>query len=281
MHCKVPLVLTLHDIIFLEPREGKSASRYQNLGWLYRRFVVPRVLPDCRRIVTVSRFERDRIGRALELPEDKLVAIYNGYSSHFKPVDGYKEVTAKYTDSDRYIFFLGNTDPKKNTARILKAYSLYAESTDAPLPLLVADLNETVVEEILARQGISHIRPLLRMPGYIPNGDLPAVYSGASVFLYASLRESFGIPILESMACGTPIITSNVSAMPEIAGEGAMLVDPLDENSIAAALTSLMTDRALYAEKREYGLKRVKKFSWEKTARELLSLYEEVGRLSS
>ncbi len=276
MYCDVPLVLTLHDIIFLEPRAGKSASWYQEFGWHYRRFVVPRILKDCKRIITVSKFERDRIGEALALPPEKVVAIYNGYSSHFKPVEDYLPITSKYIDSEKYMFFLGNTDPKKNTPRILKAYALYATSVNDPLPLLIADLKEAVIDEVLYRQEISYIKPLLRFPGYIPNTDLPAIYSGASVFLYASLRESFGIPILESMACGTPIVTSTVSAMPEIAGEGAVLVDPLDEDAIAAAIVKLQTDPAFWQAQREYGLKRVKKFSWKKTAEELLALYQQV-----
>ncbi len=277
MYCNVPLVLTLHDIIFLEKRTGKSASWYQNFGWHYRRFVVPRILPDCRRVITVSKFECNRIGEALGLPAEKVVAIYNGYSDHFKPVKEFTPVTRKYIDSDKYIFFLGNTDPKKNTPRILKAYALYAGRTEEPLPLLIADLKENVIDGILQDQGIGHIKPLLRFPGYISNRDLPSVYSGARIFLYASLRESFGIPILESMACGTPIITSNVSAMPEIAGEGAVLVDPLDEEAIAGAILRLEQDPALYAAQVDYGLQRVKKFSWKKTAVELLKLYSRVA----
>ncbi len=278
VRCPYPLILTLHDIIFLEPRTGKkSSSWYQNMGWYYRRFVVPRVLPHCRRIITVSNFERGRIGQALGLPEKQLVAIYNGYSSHFRPVENYAEVTRKYVDAERYMFFLGNTDPKKNTPRILKAYSIYAASTAEPLPLLIADLKEEVIDGILHEEGIADVKPLLRYPGYIANTDLPAIYSGARVFLYASLRESFGIPILESMACGSPIVTSNVSAMPEIAGEGAVLVDPLDADQIAAAIIRLETDEAFRREKVEYGFERVKRFSWRKTAEELLKLYREVA----
>ncbi len=276
IHCNVPLVLTLHDIIFLEQRTGKSASWYQNFGWHYRRFVVPRVLPDCRRIITVSNFERGRIGEALNLPAERLVAIYNGFSSHFRPVADHREVTRKYIDHDDYLFFLGNTDPKKNTPRILKAYELYTSMVDEPLPLLIADLSEGVIDGILREQGITQIKHRLRFPGYIPNTDLPAVYSGARVFLYASLRESFGIPILESMACGTPIVTSDTSAMPEIAGTGAMLVDPTDAAAIARAVADLQNDPALYARQRDYGLQRVKQFSWKKTATKLLKLYEEV-----
>lgn len=274
--CKVPLVLTLHDIIFLQPREGKSASLYQNLGWYYRRLVVPRILAKCRKIITVSNYERNNIINILGLPAEQLVAVYNGFGSHFKPLEDASVVTGKYLPEADYMFFLGNTDPKKNTLRILKAYALYADSCTNPLPLLIADLKEEVIDEALDRQGISHIKPLLRYPGYIPNKDLPYIYSGASIFLYASLRESFGIPLLESMACGTPVITSNITAMPEIAGEGSILIDPYNEQAIADALIKLVSDPVFYQGQVAYGLERVKQFSWESTARATLQLYKSV-----
>ncbi|MDD3108935.1 MAG: glycosyltransferase family 1 protein [Alistipes sp.] len=274
IRCPVPLVLTLHDIIFLEKRSHSSSSWYQNLGWYYRRLVVPRILPQCRKIITVSHFEAQRIGEALQIGSDRLTAIYNGYGEHFRPVDNPYSVTQKYLPERDYIFFLGNTDPKKNTERTLQAYGLYVAQTSHPLPLLIADLPEAVADTILKTHGLESIRPLLRFPGYIPNRDLPALYSGARLFLYPSLRESFGIPMLEAMACGTPLITSNTSAMPEVAGEGALLVDPFSEQSIAQALIRLTEDASLHEQQRVYGLQRVKAFSWQHTAEQTLAVYQ-------
>ena len=242
LRCDVPLVLTLHDIIFLEKRSGSSPSWYRNMAWYYRRFVV-----------------------------------YNGYGSHFRPVESPYEVTRKYLPEKEYLFFLGNTDPKKNTARTLRAYALYARQTERPLPLLVADIPENVIDGILKELQISDVKPLLRLPGYIPNGDLPSVYCGAKIFLYTSLRESFGIPMLEAMACGTPVVTSDTSAMPEVAGSGAVLVDPTDETQIAGAVRRLLDDPQLYERQRAYGLERVKQFSWRKTAEQTLDVYKSVG----
>ena len=148
--------------------------------------------------------------------------------------------------------------------------------SEKPLPLLVADLREQAAEEILREIGAPELSGMLRLPGYIPNGDLPAVYNGASAFLYTSLRESFGIPQLEAMACGTPVVTSNTSAIPEIAGQGAILVDPTSPAEIADALLRLESDAAFRAEKVAYGLDRAKLFSWEQTAQKLLSLYREL-----
>ena len=196
IRCSVPLILTLHDIIFLEKRQDTNKSTYQNLGRVYRRFVVPRILPKCEKIITVSQFECDRIQKELGLPAGRIVAVHNGFGHHFHPVENYRDTVRKYLPDERYLFFLGNTDPKKNTPGTLKAYALYASQTTAPAPLLVADLRGEVVDGILREQGIEFIRPLLRLAGYIPNTDLPAIYTGAEAFLYTSFRESFGIPLL-------------------------------------------------------------------------------------
>lgn len=274
--CPVPLVLTLHDIIFLEKRQSSSRSLYQEMGWHYRRLVVPRILSECRKIITVSNFECNRIREALNLPKDRLTAVYNGYSPHFRQMPPAPEIVHKYVPSDDYLFFLGNTDPKKNTPRVLKAYGLYLRQSKHKRPLLIADLKEEAIDGILSAEGIKEVRPYLSFPGYIPNADLAALYNGAFAFLYPSLRESFGIPMLESMACGTPVIAGNTSAMPEIAGEGALLADPLDENDIARKILLLEEDDTFYQQQVDYGLERVKLFSWRKSAEALLKIYKEI-----
>ena len=274
--CPVPLVLTLHDIIFLEKRQSSSRSLYQEMGWHYRRLVVPRILSECRKIITVSNFECNRIREALNLPKDRLTAVYNGYSPHFRQMPPAPEIVHKYVPSADYLFFLGKTDPKKNTPRVLKAYGLYLRQSKHKRPLLIADLKEEAIDGILSAEGIKEVKPYLSFPGYIPNADLAALYNGAFAFLYPSLRESFGIPMLESMACGTPVIAGNTSAMPEIAGEGALLADPLDENDIARKILLLEEDDTFYQQQVDYGLERVKLFSWRKSAEALLKIYKEI-----
>jgi glycosyltransferase involved in cell wall biosynthesis len=274
IYCPVPLVVTLHDIIFLEKRQSTNKSFYQEMGWYYRRLVVPRILPHCKKIITVSKFERERIRETLHLPDDKLVAIYNGYNTHFSIQLKSPDIVHKYIPSDSYLFFLGNTDPKKNTTRVLKAYSLYLKQSKQCLPLLIADLEESYIDHILETEHISDIKSHIFAPGYIANTDLVALYNSAFVFLYPSLRESFGIPQLEAMACGIPIIAGNTSAMPEIAGEGALLINPIDETEITTAILKLENDPDFYQRQVNYGLDRVKLFSWRHTAEELLRLYE-------
>ena len=278
IRCNIPLILTLHDIIFLEPRDKQNKSLYQNLGWFYRRMVVPRILKKCRRIITVSEFEQNNIISKLGLPRKQVAMIYNGYNDWFRPMEDTDCVFAKYMAERGYLFFLGNTDPKKNTERTLIAYSKYLERSSVKRKLLMADLDRHYLNDIIERNHIENILSHIEMPGYIVNTDLPYVYSAAFAFLYTSLRESFGIPLLESMACGTPVVTSNTSSMPEIAGPDAILVNPESADEICEQLLKLENDKTFYQQQVEMGLQRAKLFSWKYTADQLLSLYEAVWR---
>lgn len=274
--CDIPLVLTLHDIIFLEPRDKKNKSLYQNLGYFYRRWNVPRILKKCRRIITVSDFELGNIKQKLQLPDSQLKMIYNGYNEWFRPIENDKQQYRKYIADAGYFFFLGNTDPKKNTERTLVAYAKYLELSEVKRPLLMADLDQEYLNGIIERNGIETIRDHIVIPGYIINSDLPYIYNNAFAFLYTSLRESFGIPLLEAMACGTPVITSNKSSMPEIAGHDAILINPESSDEIALKMLQLERDTDFYQRQKAVGLERAKLFSWRKTTENLLRLYEEV-----
>ena len=277
LYCSVPLVLTLHDIIFLEPRDKQNKSLYQNMGWLYRRLVVPRVLSRCQRIITVSDFERRNIINKLHLPERQIAMIYNGYNTWFRPTETANVTFRKYIEQPGYFFFLGNTDPKKNTERTLMAYASYLKRSSVKRTLLMADLDRHYLDEIIRRHHMEHIRSHLVMPGYIVNSDLPYIYNSAFAFLYTSLRESFGIPLLEAMACGTPVITSNTSSMPEIGGANAILVNPEHPDEIADMMLRLEHDDDFRRQQRAYGLERAQLFSWRQTATQLLELYEQVN----
>ena len=276
--CDIPLVLTLHDIIFLEPRDKQNKSLYQNLGWFYRRIDVPRILDKSRRIITVSNFEMENIISKLNIPRERMAMIYNGYNDWFRPINNCelpKAMSTKLT-ANGYFFFLGNTDPKKNTERTLVAYSKYLKQSEVKRKLLMADLAPDYLNGIIEHNHIENIRENIVMPGYIVNSDLPYIYNNAFAFLYTSLRESFGIPLLEAMACGTPVITSNTSSMPEIGGKDAILVNPESSDEITAMMLRLETDQTFYNEQKQIGLERAKLFSWKKTAENLLKLYQDV-----
>ena len=281
IRCSVPLVLTLHDIIFMEPRDKSNKSLYQNMGWLYRRLVVPRILKKCKYIITVSDFERNNIITRLGIPSERMVMIYNGYNEWFKPLKDLDMKYRKYIKEPGYFFFLGNTDPKKNTERTLIAYSKYLELSKVKRKLLMADLDKSYLDDIIVKNHIENIYPNIQMPGYIVNSDLPYIYNNAFAFLYTSLRESFGIPLLEAMACGTPVITSNTSSMPEIGGRNAILINPESPGEIAQMMIKLEKDRDFYDQQKELGIKRAKLFSWRQTAEQLLEVYERVYKRRS
>ena len=281
IRCSVPLVLTLHDIIFMEPRDKSNKSLYQNMGWLYRRLVVPRILKKCKYIITVSDFERNNIITRLGIPSERMVMIYNGYNEWFKPLKDLDMKYRKYIKEPGYFFFLGNTDPKKNTERTLIAYSKYLELSKVKRKLLMADLDKSYLDDIIVKNHIENIYPNIQMPGYIVNSDLPYIYNNAFAFLYTSLRESFGIPLLEAMACGTPVITSNTSSMPEIGGRNAILINPENPGEIAQMMIKLEKDRNFYDQQKELGIKRAKLFSWRQTAEQLLEVYERVYKRRS
>lgn len=281
----IPVVDTLHDIIYMEKSyleilQG-AGTAYQKFGNIYRRFIVPKVVRKSKKIITVSNFEKDRIGDFFGLQRDnRLTAVYNGVGEHFKPVTDPAElsrVKEKYHLPDRFFFFLGNTDPKKNTKGTLKAYSDFIRQTGSDYQLLMLDYDLKELEKILFELGDPNLISRIHLTGYVVNTDLPAIYSQCAVFLYPSLRESFGIPILEAMGCGVPVITSNTSSMPEIAGDAALIVDPYKPEEITAAIIQLTTDEMLRSRKTELGYKRAALFSWRAMAENCLKIYREIG----
>ncbi|MEM8762248.1 MAG: glycosyltransferase family 1 protein [Bacteroidota bacterium] len=279
---KVPLITTLHDIIYLESISllKKEGTWYQKLGNMYRRYCVPSVVRKSKKVITVSEYEKERINKHFGFGDQRLTAIYNGVGEHFvkiTDVEQLQSVREQYRLPEHFFFFLGNTDPKKNTRGVLKAFAQFNQMNSNAYQLVMLDYDEHELQKLLVEIGAASIRDAIHLTGYVPNTDLPALISQCSVFLYPSLRESFGIPILEGMACGVPVITSNTSSMPEVAGENAaLLVDPYDANAIFEALNTLVEDEALAGLLSENGIERAKKFSWETMANNVLQLYENV-----
>jgi len=279
---RVPLVTTLHDIIYLESISifKKGGTWYQKLGNLYRRWFVPSVIRKSKRVITVSDFERIRIKKYFGFTDNRLVAIYNGVGEHFKKITNTKEllkIKDTYNLPADFLFFLGNTDPKKNTKGVLSAFAKFNSANPGKYKLVMLDYDEVELGRLLREINASELRNLIHLTGYVKNTDLPAIINQCAVFLYPSLRESFGIPILEGMACGVPVITSNTSSMPEIAGhEAALIVDPFQPEEIAAAIQLLIDDRELAALISDKGIRRAKNFSWQGMALSVLALYKEV-----
>jgi glycosyltransferase involved in cell wall biosynthesis len=259
-----------------------SGSAYQKFGNVYRKMVVPRVIKKSRKIITVSNFEKNRIAEHFSMQGDKrLTAVYNGVSAHFKPVTDKAEldrVKEKYHLPDRYIFFLGNTDPKKNTKGTLKAFSDFLKQCNTDYKLVMLDYDRIELEKILEEINDKQLIDKIVLTGYVVNTDLPSIYCQSSIFLYPSLRESFGIPMLEAMACGVPVITSNTSSMPEVAGDAALITDPFQPSEITAAMIRLHNDNNLREKMIAAGLTRSSKFSWKAMAEDVLEIYREIEK---
>lgn len=279
--CSIPLVVTLHDIIYMEKNfwqliRGKGTA-YQKFGNVYRRLVVPRILALSQRIITVSNFEKQRIADFFSLGNSKLIAIYNGVGQHFRPITDESElrrVKQKYQLPDRFFFHLGNTDPKKNTRGVLKAYADFLRASKESIPMVMLDYASNELQKLLNEIDEPSLLQSIHLTGYVVNTDLPAIYSQCDIFLYPSLRESFGIPILEAMACGTPVISSATSCMPEISGGAALLVNPFNTNEITDAMLKLHTDKKLAEGFIQKGLLQASKFSWHQMAVDVLKLYQ-------
>lgn len=280
IRCKVPIITIIHDIIYLEKLNifKKGATTYQKFGNLYRRWNVPIVARRSKYVTTVSNFEKERIKKFLSLDEN-LLTIYNGVSEHFKVIDNEDILRAakqKYNLPDRFVFFLGNTDPKKNTPNVLRAFAEFNRKSDIAYKLVMLDYDETALQEVLRTIGCSELRNDIVMTGYVPNAEMPAIINQCKLFLYPSLRESFGIPILEGMACGVPVITSTTSSMPEIAGDAAAMVNPLNYKEIVEAMERILEDETYRSELCKKGVERAKKFSWKAMAENYLLLYQKL-----
>jgi glycosyltransferase involved in cell wall biosynthesis len=282
INCPVPLIVTIHDLIYLEtnPLKSKGYSSYQKFGNLYRRIVVKQICKSADLIITVSHSEKERFKEMGLASDNKVKVIYNGVSPHFKPIDDSKKLSdmhKKYNLPAKFFMFLGNTDPKKNTPNTIRAYARYCKAFGTEHKLVIGDLDPQVIKQYLIKDGLEEYFEHIHFTGYIVNTELPALINLADIFLYTSLRESFGIPLLEAMACGTPVITGDRSSLPEVAGNAAIKLDVSDPDKIVEAMRTLLLDDKLRQNLKELGLKRSADFSWEHTANGVLNLYQTYG----
>ncbi len=274
----VPTVLTLHDVIFLEETKLRG-NYYQNIGNIYRRLVVGMVIKKIKNVLTVSNSEKIEITKHLKIDPNKLRVVYNGVDSAFKKMEKneIELIKNKYRLPEEFILFFGNSAQKKNSLETIKGYMHYFQHTKGPrLPLIIAGAFEEYLESILQKVNPPpEVASQIKSIGYIPFSEQPSLYNLASLFLYTSKRESFGLPILESMACGTPVISSQTSSMPEIAGAAAHLIDPNDYMSIGFGICKVVENRDYRESLIVAGYERASQFKWENTVKELLTIYRE------
>jgi glycosyltransferase involved in cell wall biosynthesis len=264
-------IITIHDLGFYV--FGSKFARNWH-SW-HLRFMLPYSIRHADKIIAVSQATKQQIIDIFKVASEKIVVTYEGVSEKFRLIQdkiGVEKVLAKYGIKRPYILFVGTMDPRKNLVRLIKAFQ-EAKKTLSDLKLvIVGSKGELYTPELNKLISAGDIV----LTGYVGEEDLAYLYNGADVFAFPSLYEGFGLPILEAMACGTPVITSQVYSMPEVAGDAALLVDPENIEEIAAAIRRLINDHELRKGLIEKGLARAKQFTWAKTAAETLAIYQEV-----
>lgn len=272
-------VVTVHDLGYLYfPEAHRPLERwYLDWGTRFNARAAARVL-------ALSETTKEDLVRQYGVPWQKVEVVYPGLREGMEPVeDGarLREVWARYGVRQPYFLYVGTLKPRKNLLRLVRAYARFVAGSgpDASPQLVLAGKRgwqyEALAKEA-ARWGLADGKVVF--PGYVEDEDLPALYTGALAFVFPSLYEGFGLPLVEAMACGTPVVTSRTSACGEVAGSAALLVDPLSEDEIAAALARVTRDRDLRATLAVRGRARAREFSWERAARQVL---EVLGSLAS
>ena len=273
-----PVVNTIHDLSFEHLPET-----FKGRSWRQMRLTIRRSAQAADHILTDSSYSRDDILKTYKLSPERVTATPLAASAKFRPVDDTYElnrVRQRYGISGDYILTVGSIQPRKNLPRLIRAFdALCREGNIQPLPLLViVGKRGWLYGETLEAAANSHIRERILFTDYVSEDDLPALYAGATCFVYPSYFEGFGIPPLEAMRCGTPTITSDRTCFPEIIGDGGLMFDPFDERAIRDAIVKVFSDPKLRAELKENGIKRASLFDWKETARQTLRVYERVYR---
>jgi len=274
-----PVVTTIHDLSFEHLPET-----FNRRSWMQLRLTVRGTARAASHVITDSIHSREDILRTYKLPPERVTVTHLAASSRYRRVENAAEIRRvrdKFGIKGDYILAVGSIQPRKNIPRLIKAYAaLLREWSFDPMPrLVIAGKRAWLYEETIKAAESSAAKDNIVFTGYVPESDLPALYTDARCFIYPSYFEGFGIPPLESMRCGTPVITSDRTCFPEVVGDAGLMVDPFDERAIASAIVRLLTDTRLHEELRASGLKRAELFDWRETARLTLAVYEQVHSL--
>jgi len=271
------IVLTVHDLaplVFSTQQSGRAGvyDRY------YLKLLVPALKnADC--IIVDSEYTKKEIVRILGCPADKIIVVYLAAGEHFKcsdPEEARELVRTKYGLQKEYILYIGDASFRKNLPGLVDAYAGLPRNLRDKYDLVLCG---TAKKSQTLRDRAARLEPdRIRFPGFIGIGDMPAVYSAASLFVFPTIYEGFGLPPLEAMSCGTPVVSSIYSSVPEVVGDAGLLIDTKSADALKDAITRVLTDETLHGELIEKGLERAKTFSWKKTARETLDVYKALGR---
>ncbi len=263
---KIKLVLTLHDLAFID-----FADNYSKIFQYYYSKIIPVNLKRANRIITVSNYARKRIVKEYPYTENKIQKIYHGSDIKFPHAD--KQDTKK---SD-YILYIGSYNEVKNFQSVIKAFLLLSIDNTIKLKLVMPIIDTFKI----SHNSVNLIKDIKKdknidLLEYMSFEQLKILYERAKVFVFPSYHESFGLPVLEAMACGTPVVCSDVASLPEIGGDAVVYCDPNNVNDIVEKMEMVLSDEKLQQYMIEKGLKRAKQFTWEKAAQEHLKVFEEV-----
>jgi glycosyltransferase involved in cell wall biosynthesis len=262
-----PFVVTVHDLSFLLFPEG-----FRGGNRIYLRTLTGLSVRRARRVIAVSESTRQDLVRLYGLAPHRVDVVHNGMDAAFRPLPA-GEVEAFRSRKglpERFLLFVGTLEPRKNIVRLVEAY---AQLPMPRIPLMLVGGKGWFYEEISVRVEELDLADEVRFVGYIPAEELPWWYNAAEALAYPSLYEGFGLPALEAMACGTPVVTSRTSSLPEVVGEAGMLVEPTDVAALAGALQHVLEDGELREQMRTAGLAQAASFSWQRTARETVKCY--------
>ena len=268
-------VVTIHDMAF---RVFPETVRKKTL--LFLKSVIKKSIKRADHIVTVSEFSKQEMMRFYHVPSEKISVVPNGVDlKRFHPENDkevIEKVKEKYKVSGEYFLYLGTLEPRKNLVRLILAYA-EARKENADFPMLVlAGGKGWMYDEIFQTVERLNLQHTVNFPGYIADEDVAALLSGAKAFVFPSLYEGFGMPVIEAMACGVPVLTSNGSALKEIAEGAALLVDETSIEEMKKALLQLYQDEKLQQELVEKGMKRAKEYSWEYAGKRLITIYKSI-----
>ncbi len=269
--CPCPSVITIYDLSFLFFPEG-----FRPLNRTYLSLFTTYSARRADRVIAISASTREDIVRHLGVEPGRVDVVYPGVDDAFRPIADRGRLAAfreKRGLPERIILFVGTIEPRKNVERLVRAYARLRRESDLPHKLVIGGAGGWLYEGVFAAVEELGLGDDVLFPGYIPRDELPLWYNAAGLFIYPSLYEGFGLPPLEAMACGTPVIASNTSSLPEVVGEAGLLVDPYDVEGMAEAMFKALTDEGLREEMRRRGLERAREFSWLKTARETVRVY--------
>jgi glycosyltransferase involved in cell wall biosynthesis len=263
-------VVTIHDCAFLD-----HPGHFQSAFARWYRWLLPQLARRVAHIITVSDFSKSRLIERLKISPEKVTVVPNGVDERFCPQSQaqVEQVRAKYQLPQRYVLSVGSLEPRKNLTRLLKAWHTVADKHPDITLVVAGTTNQR------AFRGVELDMPLpnVQFIGYVDYDDLPAIYAQAELFAYPSLYEGFGLPVLEAMACGAPVLCSRTTALPEVAGNAAAFVDPNDIASLADGICQLLADPARCAALREAGLRRAQGYSWNATAAETYRVLQAVA----